>query len=226
MGKTLLILIIFIIVSALGIYLKQATIASQSSEAQCEGTNECTQPKTTEEWLQYCDKLEDKNCYINAIKIAVKHNFEYAHEICDKYWPKDAEQCKIESCELIDRIATDDPCIKNATKKSSCYDLIKNGRETDADCGGPDCKSCSIGNSCQINEDCKNLACNSNGTNPDFTCSNKCPDGKIIDNTPCYCDGEMRYKKAIETWQAEYGHLENNRPQYCCNNRIQFTKCY
>lgn len=37
---------------------------------------------------------------------------------------------------------------------ATCTDGIKNGAETDVDCGGPTCQKCSPGKSCLINQDC------------------------------------------------------------------------
>ncbi|MEM2956603.1 MAG: LamG-like jellyroll fold domain-containing protein [Candidatus Pacearchaeota archaeon] len=41
----------------------------------------------------------------------------------------------------------------------TCSDGIKNGFETDIDCGGPLCSPCTIGQSCLINSDCDSQLC-------------------------------------------------------------------
>lgn len=41
----------------------------------------------------------------------------------------------------------------------SCTDLIKNGSETDVDCGGPTCPACTVGGGCSIATDCTSGAC-------------------------------------------------------------------
>lgn len=57
----------------------------------------------------------------------------------------------------------------------SCEDGIKNGRETDVDCGGIDCEACVNGEQCRRNKDCKSGYCHEDGI-----CRNKparCDDG-------------------------------------------------
>ena len=50
-----------------------------------------------------------------------------------------------------------------ATTGGSCVDGIKNGAETDVDCGGNVCSACNLGRTCSINTDCvSGLTC-SNG---------------------------------------------------------------
>lgn len=43
--------------------------------------------------------------------------------------------------------------------KSSCTDSIKNGPETDVDCGGGTCPKCTTGKNCNINSDCTSGKC-------------------------------------------------------------------
>jgi hypothetical protein len=42
---------------------------------------------------------------------------------------------------------------------SSCTDMIKDGQETDTDCGGPVCPRCPAGDSCLVNLDCQSGVC-------------------------------------------------------------------
>ena len=42
----------------------------------------------------------------------------------------------------------------------SCSDGVKNGQETDIDCGGPNCRRCPDGEACFINNDCESNFCN------------------------------------------------------------------
>ena len=44
----------------------------------------------------------------------------------------------------------------------SCSDQIKNGRETDVDCGGPTCKRCGDGQACAAGTDCGSNVCTAN----------------------------------------------------------------
>jgi len=51
-------------------------------------------------------------------------------------------------------------CSSNYTcSDSGCSDGIKNGNETDLDCGGLSCSGCSVGLSCRIDEDCESNYC-------------------------------------------------------------------
>jgi hypothetical protein len=42
---------------------------------------------------------------------------------------------------------------------ATCTDNVRNGRETDVDCGGPDCPRCFDGQACTFNEDCRTARC-------------------------------------------------------------------
>ena len=68
--------------------------------------------------------------------------------------------------------------------ETTCGDGIKNGDESDIDCGGL-CPSCNIGNTCFVNSDCKSQYCNYNNI-----CSIEefCGDGKINFNKGEECD--------------------------------------
>jgi hypothetical protein len=41
----------------------------------------------------------------------------------------------------------------------TCTDGVKNGRETDVDCGGPTCPRCTDGKTCQTANDCRSGTC-------------------------------------------------------------------
>jgi plastocyanin len=84
----------------------------------------------------------------------------------------------------------------------SCTDTVKDGTETDVDCGGATCrgqnKLCAVGKTCAVSADCASLFCNpstlkcatptctdtfANGTESDVdcggTCATKCANGKL-----------------------------------------------
>ncbi len=42
---------------------------------------------------------------------------------------------------------------------ATCHDGIKDGQETDVDCGGPTCDSCPVGNRCLVDTDCITDVC-------------------------------------------------------------------
>lgn len=48
----------------------------------------------------------------------------------------------------------------NTNNKATCNDNIKNGKETDIDCGGSSCSACSDGKNCSKNSDCSSGLCN------------------------------------------------------------------
>lgn len=62
-------------------------------------------------------------------------------------------------------------CAQNICQMPTCFDNVKNGTETDKDCGGP-CGSCANGKACTIADDCISKVC------LNLTCEPpKCPDG-------------------------------------------------
>jgi len=50
-------------------------------------------------------------------------------------------------------------CSQGICAQPSCMDTIKNGSETDVDCGGPVCTKCTVGMSCSAGSDCLSGAC-------------------------------------------------------------------
>ncbi len=70
------------------------------------------------------------------------------------------------SCDIGKKCNEDKDCSTNSCDSStkicqitSCTDSIKNGFETDVDCGGKDCSSCIVGKSCTANSDCSSNSC-------------------------------------------------------------------
>jgi hypothetical protein len=72
---------------------------------------------------------------------------------------------------------------------ATCSDGIKNGSETDIDCGGPDCPPCANGRTCERNTDCGTARCGDSQGNGD-TCQSCTSDGVCgsDDNGGCTCD--------------------------------------
>jgi hypothetical protein len=86
---------------------------------------------------------------------------------------------------------------------ATCTDGVKNGNETDTDCGGPDCPPCALGQHCLVNSDCQSGYCSNhfcatptcsdavkNGRETDVDCGGpdcpKCADGKMcLVNSDC-----------------------------------------
>jgi hypothetical protein len=91
---------------------------------------------------------------------------------------------------------------------ASCNDGIRNGQETDVDCGGPVCQPCADGRLCQLNRDCSSNMCSGgicaaaascndgikNGQETDVDCGgpkcSPCLNGKMcIVNSDCLSNG-------------------------------------
>jgi hypothetical protein len=68
-------------------------------------------------------------------------------------------------------------CDVKQKKCVSCNDGVKNGKETDVDCGGPDCGAC-LGLPCDPARGCKNHTfCTNTGMHPDnVCCATQCGD--------------------------------------------------
>jgi subtilisin-like proprotein convertase family protein len=79
-------------------------------------------------------------------------------------------------------------CIAQACAAPTCLDNVKNGTETDQDCGGPDCGPCPAGDACTVAGDCASEVCTGdlcqaptctdtvkNGTETDQDCGGSCP---------------------------------------------------
>lgn len=71
----------------------------------------------------------------------------------------------------------------------TCSDGVKNGDETDLDCGGPDCPPCANGRLCTSNTDCGTARCG-DGLGAGDTCQSCTSDGVCgsDDNGGCLCD--------------------------------------
>ena len=70
---------------------------------------------------------------------------------------------------------------------ATCTDGIKNGQETDVDCGGPQCPACQTGKACLVNGDCVSNACMANVCQPIAPCSCSLPhaNAQCTNNGPC-----------------------------------------
>jgi hypothetical protein len=73
---------------------------------------------------------------------------------------------------------------------ATCSDGVKNGNETDVDCGGPDCPPCANGRLCDSNTDCGTARCG-DGRGDGNICQS-CESGGGVcgedENGLCECD--------------------------------------
>lgn len=75
-------------------------------------------------------------------------------------------------------------CVNKACVAPACNDNMKDGAETDVDCGGPMCPKCPTGKACSMNGDCVGDLCTS------MTCQPTCTDGlKNNNETAVDCGG-------------------------------------
>jgi hypothetical protein len=99
-------------------------------------------------------------------------------------------------------------CQQNQCVPLTCGNIMKDGTETDIDCGGIDCAPCGTGKSCMTATDCINQICTNNKCQPvptcmdgiknqdetdvdcgGMTCLAKCADGKMcMMNSDCTSD--------------------------------------
>jgi len=99
---------------------------------------------------------------------------------------------------------------------ATCADLIKNGAETDVDCGGPDCdaagKACAIGKACAVDLDCATGASCSSGTcvaqlpgGAPCVAAHQCATGSCVDGVCCdtACDAACHACAAALTGVGE-----------------------
>jgi hypothetical protein len=68
-------------------------------------------------------------------------------------------------------------CRSSAPAPPNCGDNIKNGAETDIDCGGGTCAACGTGRGCHQGSDCQSRVCGSDRTCVAASCSDKVRNG-------------------------------------------------
>jgi hypothetical protein len=65
----------------------------------------------------------------------------------------------LKKCKKIDNKKKRKKCIKKAKRANLCRDGVKNGSETDVDCGGGTCPRCGAGQICNSRDDCATGRC-------------------------------------------------------------------
>jgi len=80
----------------------------------------------------------------------------------------------------------------------TCVDGVKNGMETDVDCGGSTCPACPVGEACKIGSDCKQAECGvgyaggkCTGLSPDAGLDAALPADAAPDSAPDKCKCEI-----------------------------------
>lgn len=71
-------------------------------------------------------------------------------------------------------------CSANDCIDQSCFNGLKDGSESDINCGGPNCYPCGTNKSCVISSDCASLVCKA-GKCQAATCSDQIKNGKEAD---------------------------------------------
>jgi hypothetical protein len=72
-------------------------------------------------------------------------------------------------------------CVSRQCVAASCMDGMKNGTETDVDCGGT-CSKCALGSSCKVAGDCQSNVCGA-GSKCGCSADAQCGSGKFCDPT-------------------------------------------
>ncbi len=70
---------------------------------------------------------------------------------------EEAADCKSRVCALPSE-CDGETCTEKECQEPACNDSVKNGEETDDDCGG-DCDGCDLGDGCKVNRDCLTGIC-------------------------------------------------------------------
>ncbi|HLX69933.1 MAG TPA: hypothetical protein VKV04_09935 [Verrucomicrobiae bacterium] len=84
------------------------------------------------------------------------------------------------NCGICGTVCPSKVCANSVCQAASCSDGVKNGNETDVDCGGGTCSPCANGKVCVVNSDCTSGAC-TNGVCTVNTCTNGIQDGQETD---------------------------------------------
>jgi hypothetical protein len=72
-------------------------------------------------------------------------------------------------------------CQKGSSTTFDCHNFVRDGNETDIDCGGPMCTACGTGKSCRLDRDCLSKLCNSDGVCSAASCSDGVKNGSETD---------------------------------------------
>ena len=117
-------------------------------------------------------------------------NYNCRIDLCDNHGTCDSNSnpvVDLQTGDIISGTCVCDPsgewwgpqCTANVYNPT-CSDKVKNGQETDVDCGGPTCNKCSGGHDCNSDTDCLSAKCD-NGKCTDESCSDGTKNGYETD---------------------------------------------
>jgi hypothetical protein len=81
-------------------------------------------------------------------------------------------------------------CVDHACAAPTCSDGVRNGSETDVDCGGGTCPTCAVGSACAGNLDCTSGYCVNGNCEPcpsTSICHGECLVDRNTSNDPDHC---------------------------------------
>ncbi len=100
---------------------------------------------------QVCRGSKPDDCNGQCVNLQTDmHNCGTCGNVCNP-----GEVCKKGKC--VSASNTNEGTTTN--KKAACTDGVKNGKETDVDCGGSSCSACADGKACSKNTDCSSHLC-------------------------------------------------------------------
>lgn len=110
---------------------------------------------------------------------------------------------------------------------TGCLDMMKNGTETDVDCGGMSCLACTNGKACNEAEDCASKFCDVSGGMPG-TCAACASEADCAGATGTYCNaGTCTPKKPGAAMCGADAECESGfcppQDMICCNARCDST---
>lgn len=102
-------------------------------------------------------------------------------------------------------------CTLQACAAPTCTDSVKNGAETDVDCGGASCPTCANGDTCSVDGDCTSTVCN-----PMKVCvASICGDNRITGAETCDDGGTTSGNGCSATCAVEAGWECTGVPSVC-----------
>ena len=102
-------------------------------------------------------------------------------------------------------------CVDQVCQAPTCMDTVKNGTETDKDCGGGSCPTCTNGKNCNTGMDCTSTVCTTAGKCVDSICN----DGRVTGRETCDDGNTTGGDGCSATCDAEPGYGCTGEPSVC-----------